>query len=509
MEVFSNIVEKAKLSVEIKTDSYLMDHAFLGQAVLPAVEAMETLAVSTKAHLPHADVSLITDARFDRFLLTAPADRRRWIEIFNDVEVCGDGRIRSRLATRMRSSRVSIKRVMEHVAVQFGGERNTPVPIPLDVVFALQGICMEISPHRLYRDLVPFGPTYHNAIAHLFLSKYGAVGNLKAGVNKDLPSGRLGSPFPLDAAFHLASAWVQRYGGFVGFPVGFDRRIIYSPTRPGKDYVCRIKPVERDAHAAPCFDIWIYDQNGDLKEELARLEMKDVSKGTLRPPPWILQGVETPELESLKTRCTALSLIELDTVHPLAEKALSDDETYRLHRMSPKRKISYLAARLCCKSLYRGLSGDLISPASSFTTVAPDGIRPWCRKIEGQGAVFCSVSHDSRFAVAVASNRPIGIDVEEVSERVCRSRDIYMNKEERDLVEGSALGEEAASVRIWSAKEAAAKAIGMSLAESWEKVSLKDVDRDRSILKIGSRSHEAFHDAIDDHVFTVVNMQAF
>jgi phosphopantetheinyl transferase (holo-ACP synthase) len=64
-------------------------------------------------------------------------------------------------------------------------------------------------------------------------------------------------------------------------------------------------------------------------------------------------------------------------------------------------------------------------------------------------------------------------------------------------------------VRIWSAKEAAAKAIGMSLAESWEKISLKDIGRDRSILKIGRRNHEAFHDAIDDHVFTAVNIEAF
>jgi len=69
------------------------------------------------------------------------------------------------------------------------------------------------------------------------------------------------------------------------------------------------------------------------------------------------------------------------------------------------------------------------------------------------------------------------------------------------------LGEIEASVRVWTCKEAVAKALDMSLAESWEKVSLKDIGEDRSILQIGGRNHEAFHEGIDDHLFTVVNIE--
>jgi len=175
--------------------------------------------------------------------------------------------------------------------------------------------------------------------------------------------------------------------------------------------------------------------------------------------------------------------------------------------MGTRRKPSYLAARLCCKSISRQLSGDWKTPSSSLTTVSPDGIRPCCPVRDSDRKSFCSVSHDSRFAVAVASNVRIGVDVEEISERVCRSREVYMNEKERRLAEASPLGEIEASVRVWTAKEAAAKALDMGLAESWEKVSLKDIGRDRSILQIGGRNHEAFHDAIDDHLFTIVNME--
>jgi len=500
MEGLPKIIEKVKLPVEIKTDSYLLDHCFQGDAVFPAVEAMTLLAASTQSYLPHLDVSLITDARFDKFLSTGPTSRL--LEAYNDIEVYEDGRIRSKLVTRSRSPKASITRIMDHVTVQFGEKRRDSWPLPLDFLSALEGVCVDIPSDRLYRDLVPFGPAYHNAITPLFVSENGAIGNLKA-VDMEGCSGPLGSPFPLDAAFHLASAWGQRYSGIVGFPVGIDRRMIYRPTTPGERYICRIMPALPFSRA-PRFDIWIYDQHGNPREEIRGLQMQDASGGRLSPPQWISNGAQKRSLESIKSQCTALSLIELRTVNGLAERALSDEETHRYKKMGTKRKPSYLAARLCCKSISRQLSGDWKTPSSSLTTVSPDGIRPCC-PVRGKGrGSFCSVSHDSRFAIAVASDVRIGVDVEEISERVCRSREIYMNEKERLLVEASPLGDIEASVRVWTSKEAMAKALDMSLAESWEKVSLKDIGRDRSILEIGVRDHEAFHEGIDDHLFTIV-----
>ncbi|MCF8144871.1 MAG: polyketide synthase dehydratase domain-containing protein [Deltaproteobacteria bacterium] len=505
MEDLSKIVEKARVPVHIKTDAYLLDHCFQGDAVFPAVEAMQLLAASTKNYLPQTDLSLIADARFDKFLSTGAAGRSRWIEAWNDIAVHEDGRIRSTLVTRSRSPNAAITRWMEHVTVLFGGRHRKALPLPLDFVSALEGVCVDIPSDRLYGDLVPFGPAFQNAVPPLFVSENGAVGNLQAAA-VDGASGPLGSPFPLDAAFHLASVWSQRYSGIVGFPVGFDRRVIYSPTIPGENYVCRIMP--RCPHTRPpSFDIWIYDRDGNPKEEILGLRMRDVSGGRITPPKWISKGADARNLEFIQTQCTAFSLIELKTVNGLARGALSDKEVHRFNNMGTKRKISYLAARLCCKSISRQLSGDRNTPASSITTVSPDGIRPFCPAGDKDCGSFCSVSHDSRFAVAIASNVRIGVDVEAISERVIRSRDIYMNTQERRLVEESPLGEIQAAVRVWTAKEAAAKALNMSLAESWEKVSLKDIGRDRSILQIGGRNHQAFHDAIDDHLFTVVNIE--
>jgi hypothetical protein len=236
MDHLPEITRSVRLPLSIKTDAYLQDHAFQGRAVLPAVEAMQLLAASVKEHLPDWKLSPITNARFDKFLAISPEDRNRWVEVYHELEIHQDGRTASRLMTRSRSPKAAMTRVITHAALQFGGQGEDDSPLPIDLVSALEGVCITIPPDRLYGELVPFGPAFHNAAAPLFVSQNGAIGRVQAG-GADGPSGPLGSPFPLDAAFQLASVWVQRYYRIVGFPVGFDQRIIYRPTTPGESYV--------------------------------------------------------------------------------------------------------------------------------------------------------------------------------------------------------------------------------------------------------------------------------
>jgi len=99
----------------------------------------------------------------------------------------------------------------------------------------------------------------------------------------------LGSPFPLDAAFHAACVWGQRYAGLVGFPVGFALRRVFAPTRPGSIYIARVSPkkIHPDRFLA---DIWITDMDGALHEAVLDVVMKDVSGGRMEPPSWILSA---------------------------------------------------------------------------------------------------------------------------------------------------------------------------------------------------------------------------
>jgi hypothetical protein len=139
----------------------------------------------------------------------------------------------------------------------------------------------------LYRDLVPFGPAYQNILDDLIVTEKGAVAHLQSP-SYPAPLQPLGSPFPLDAAFHAACAWGQRFSTIVGFPVGFDERTIFRPTQPGEKYISRITPVRQASDPVVLiFDIWIYTEEGYLCEAVRGVQMRDVSGGRLKPPRWV------------------------------------------------------------------------------------------------------------------------------------------------------------------------------------------------------------------------------
>jgi phosphopantetheinyl transferase len=501
MEDLPKIAEKVRLPLKIEIHPYLMDHQFEGKAVLPAVEAIQLLAASTLGYLPDIGIDTILDARFDKFLYINP--RVALINAFNEIEVHEDGSVISRLITKTRSKKGPITRTKEHVSLRFSNNPQEPAPPLLDKVSALEGIGIDISPDRLYGELVPFGPAYHNVRETLTVSEQGAIASVYAPDN-GAPSDPLGSPFPLDSALHVACAWGQRYKGIVGFPVGCGIRRVFKQTRPGATYIARIIP--KEGYPAPLlFDIWIYGQDSVFYEAALDVLMEDVSGGRMKPPQWLLEGTQYQALPSLKAHCDAISVIELKTINETAVKALSDSELDRYEPLGDKRKKSYLGSRLCCKTLSRKLSGnDRDTPASSITTISPDRIRPCSPLTDGRDIFFCSVSHDSRFAVAVAAKTKVGVDVEEISEKAPKSRRLYMKEREELLAVKSSLGEIEASVRIWSIKEAMSKAFGINLAQSWEKVEIKGVGRNRSLALMEKKEYTAFHDTVDNHLFTMI-----
>ena len=279
MESLSNIREKVRLPLCIKVHPYLMDHRFQDKAVLPAVEAMEILAESTLAHLPEKSIHCIVDARFDKFLILEKGILE--IEAFNDLEVLDSGEVVSRLITRTHSKKTMITRTREHAVLCFRDDPKTPDPLPLK--FPETPDC-HVSFETIYNTLVPFGPSYHNLKGEVSLSEKGAEAEVHAPPLRGLPI-PLGSPFPMDAAFHAACVWGQRYVGCVGFPVGFQIRRVLKATRPGITYRATI--IAKETYSDRFLvDVRLSGPNRILYEEVQGLIMRDVTRGRMMPPRW-------------------------------------------------------------------------------------------------------------------------------------------------------------------------------------------------------------------------------
>ena len=161
---------------------------------------------------------------------------------------------------------------------------------------------------------------------------------------------------------------------------------------------------------------------------------------------------------------------------------------------------------MALKRLSRKLDQDLQSDPASLETIAPDNAKPRCPSSSCEADMACSVSHDSRFVFAAAANGSIGVDVETVSEKLSRGARLYMSEAESRMADSSPLGRLHAEARIWTIKEAAAKALGITLPRAWREVEVAQAGADESRAIISGRQVAAIHVTVDDHLFTLLTL---
>jgi len=284
MENVSKITDTIQFPLTIDVYPYLRDHRFQGKTVLPAVESMRLMAAAVSTFQPKADTRLLTNAKFIKFLYIQPQDKQ--INAFTEIGITTDGLIIARLITKHCSPQSDFTRIKEHAVIHFY-DNTYPIAETTDAFKLIKPgkDRIDVSAETIYRELVPFGPCYQNLTGKLTLFEKGADATIRTPGYPDL-SNLLGSPFTLDAAFHAACVWGQRYTDIVGFPVGFEKRTILQPTQPGQTYQSQIVPVQISPDMIK-FNIWIYKEKNELFESIRGVEMRDVSAGKLKPSAWI------------------------------------------------------------------------------------------------------------------------------------------------------------------------------------------------------------------------------
>lgn len=286
---FSEIDACIRKPIAIAVSPYLRDHVFEGKAVLPAVTSMQLLADAVRGLQKEIDDRRIVHAVFEKLLVLDP--REKSIDAYTETEKIQDGGLSIKLVTRRYFGGSGITRAIEHARVCFFPRTERP-DRPCMPVFGEFKSGMTVASDSLYRSLVPFGRTYQNISGSVTLNRAGAVANIFAPELPDV-DGSLGSPFVLDAAFHVACAWGQRYSGFIGFPVGFDSRVVITPTKSGGTYTAHVLPVKQ-CRGENIFDVWIYQPDSDTVFEIvAGLKMRDVTGGRKKPPQWIQTHLST------------------------------------------------------------------------------------------------------------------------------------------------------------------------------------------------------------------------
>jgi hypothetical protein len=278
---------KRRLMALLPVYPCLLDHHFEGKAVLPTVESLILLACIVGDLHPRANLCYQADAQFPRLLAIDPEAEVMDLQVQLEESPAG---IKASLWSSMKIRNSMMSRRFEHASVTFAHDDGfTQKARPFHEAVAPAGGCINIPCAVIYRELIPFGPSYQNITGDLAVSEDGALACIAGGAG-EADDTILGSPFVLDASMHAACVWGQRFAGIVPFPTGIGRRIIHKITKKGKTYLARIVLVRVD-DGELLFDVWIFEPYGVLCESITGLHMRDITQGRMsQPPGWVEEG---------------------------------------------------------------------------------------------------------------------------------------------------------------------------------------------------------------------------
>ncbi len=269
------------VTVDFPLPAYLRDHRLGGRSVLPAVDALRILADTAGKSMPPANIRHMRDIALIR-LLSIPPDDSRCRLFVTLAPAHGPDGVAASLCTRFRSKSGRITRLKTHVSVIFGGPPPPAAPLP----DRPPRTGFDVDAARLYRELVPFGPGFQSLTGTVTLSPEGATGTAMTPPKTVSIGGPTGSPFPLDAAFHAACAWGQRFHHKIVYPMAITRRVITTPTAVDGRYAVTVRPVAA-GNDTLTFDIWITSAAGIVCETVRGVRMAPIDGISTDPPAWI------------------------------------------------------------------------------------------------------------------------------------------------------------------------------------------------------------------------------
>lgn len=203
-------------------------------------------------------------------------------------------------------------------------------------------------------------------------------------------------------------------------------------------------------------------------------------------------------LARLRERVRWLEVLTLDALPPFAEALLSPRERARCERLGARRRRDFAAGRIALKLATRAeTTGEL----AAIDTLAADGVL--ARSPTGGGGA--SIAHDCELAIAVACARGVpGVDVERVAPRLESAVELYAGAAERRLAATATVDLLEALGRIWTAKEACAKAWARPLPELFAACELCEIGRDASVARLGGERVEILHASLGAHLVSFV-----
>jgi acyl transferase domain-containing protein/phosphopantetheinyl transferase/acyl carrier protein len=491
---------------DIANDLFLKDHALGGHVsitdpeltglpLVPLTITVEMMAEAAAALLPG---QTLVEMRRIRGL--------QWLGL-------DDGRLTLRVTARIiedgapdeahvniRAAQSNGSQVAEAVAI-FANRYPDPPP-PAELVLSAPRPS-KWTQSSLYRDHMFHGPAFRGIESIERWGENGYEATLRglpaSGLFRTIPAPRfLADPVVLDAAGQMVGYWAAEHLStrFNVFPYGIESVQLYGPPlKEGERAACRARIAlmgDSQIHA----DLDLTSGDGRLVMRIKgwqdlRVDFPDSFYRMCISPRGVMASSQwtptlAPNAPDCAVRCCILKASSLPSLNAhgaiwlraLAHVILNrrEREVWRDMKGSERRRIEWLLGRCCAKDAVRLVEPELL-PAD-VEIVADENGRPGVSAVCSSGRrLTVSIAHIEGLAVALAAagdadgpEIAAGIDVQRIDPARDGFEEVAFSTDERALLASflaaspsgqSREGEYA--LRLWCAKEAAAKTLGYGL----------------------------------------------
>ncbi len=432
---------------------FLKDHAFNGRIVVPAVLLLEMMAQNAKLLFPEHQLTKVNSIDFKGILnLKEDLEMKVITEIvcseLNSDSAVIEGMIYYELMNqRLQMKRRKVIAKFEAILrpVDYIGEQENVFPF-----FPVSDLIIEKE--EIYPDLVGIGESFNHLDSVLQLSpEKGITGQLIKRNTKEnqIPRDQylLGDLFIRDSAYHLASIFGNHVVG--GFNIPFHMSDIHFNKSLGdKSYFCAAHILEHtDTESA--YSLKIVDEKGSVAESYGRISYtyKVDILGDSRVEENIIKRMERiRELGDLEKAIQQQvefigiwSVTMVEKIEAFLKKLLTNDEIAIYNKyLRGKSRLDFLGGRILSKLNILYAMNKWPITLSDFTDLnikRTENGAPELLIKENINKPLFSISHKTNYIFCAAQNHgSLGIDLEEISERLIKVKEKYVSKEEEEIL---------------------------------------------------------------------------
>lgn len=480
------ITIERKLSVG--EDLYLADHAFVHAPgvkptsaclpVVPMTMSLEIMAEAAACLAPGCGLLGFEDVR-----------SVSWIDLADVEELT--------LNIAAQILRYDSERGVFFISAAIHAEGKSSAAITANVLFGYRYL-VELSPtfselsnprhhpltgDEIYAERRMFhGPSFQCLIGEFVLGDEGIIGDLCVRSSDALFASTrspqlLTDPCLLDAVGQIVGLWAMEQERYV-FPIGLTKLEIYRPTPPvGTRAPVRVEILQSEGKTLVA-DVEVQDGEGGVWMRISgwrtwkfRWEKRLVD--FRRQPDRHLLATPAPGRRPEGSTALVLSGADLEQFDPalLARYFLSVDEMSAFKNLErfPQRQRQWLYGRVAAKDAVRlwaveQQQGEMLHPAA-FEISSDERGRPFIKPSALLASPpLLSISHSENRAIAIAHERDVGIDLERIGARQANVVEAFASSKEREAISNFPSQERDAWItRLWCAKEAVGKLLGVGL----------------------------------------------